>query len=83
MDNRDKVVEYILKNASKLTPDRIKALADVVKAIGDEKPTVEEPNMIPEESETNSILEEQPFDLSEIKRIQIDKNKSIKTKIIS
>lgn len=81
--NKDRVVDYILENTTKLTPDRIRALSEVVSALSNENETIEEPNILPEEENESSLLEEQPFDLSEVQNIQIDRNSPIKTEIIS
>lgn len=78
---RDKVVQYILSNAGKLTPEKIKALAEVVSAVG--KPIESGPNKIKgEEVNENEILENAPFDLSDVTGVQIDGDKTRKVKII-
>ena len=78
---RDKVVDYILSNAGKLSPDKIVALAEVVKATG---VSVEVgPNKIKgEELSENQIMENAPFDISEVTGIQVDGGKKRKVKII-
>lgn len=80
MRNIDKVVEYILKNAGRLTPEKITALSDVVGKLEEKDPVKSEPNKL--EGEENDYLSEaSPMNLADIENIQIDSNKSIKTKI--
>ncbi len=76
-----KVVDYILKNASKLSPEKITALAHVVKAAGEE--IEKTPNTVPNKSsEENDIREDAPFDISEVTGVSVDGGKKKKIKII-
>jgi hypothetical protein len=79
MSNTDKVVEYILGNVEKLPASKIKALAEVVDALGGEK--IEEPNKVPEMDDPNLMDEQAPLDLTKVKSIMVD-GKSHKVNII-
>lgn len=68
MNNTDKVVEYILSQAGKLKPDKIRALAEVVRALGGE--VSKEPNNIPIQNDPGLLDEEEPLDLSQIEHVE-------------
>ena len=80
--NTDKVVNYILKNASKLSAEKINSLSNVVKALGQE--IDKEPNTVPETDENDQeLMENQPVDMSEITGVQIDDGPKKKIKVYS
>jgi hypothetical protein len=70
--NTDKVVMYVLSNASKLQPEKIRALAEIVRALGGE--VSKEPNTIPVRND-DTLTEDQPLDLGAVENIEIDGTK--------
>jgi hypothetical protein len=70
--NTDKVVLYVLSNASKLDPEKIRALAEVVRALGGE--VTKEPNTIPVKND-DTLTEDSPLDLGTVENIEIDGTK--------
>jgi len=76
----DIVLDYILKNTSKLSAEKIVALSSVLNAVKDIHEPVSEPNSIPTTEEHNELVEEQPIDFAEIQGIEVDGRK-INTKI--
>ena len=74
MSNQDKVVDYILENTETLSAPKIKALSGVLSALGGEK--LDEPNEVEDVKDPNLIDETQPLDLSQIKGMVIDGNKT-------
>ena len=78
MNNANRVVDYILSNAGKLTPDKIKALAGVVGALGDEKEKViKEPNKLPEEKNYVDLSGGNPISLKDVDGFQIEGDENI------
>lgn len=80
LQRADKVLEYILKNASKLSPEKIEALSKVLDISKDINEATHEPNTIPEVENHDDLMEEQPVDLSDVEGISVDGRK-VKTKI--
>lgn len=68
----DKVLDYILKNTAKLSPEKIEALAKVVEAVKDINETVEEPNTLPILEEHETLMEDRPMDFTQIQGIEMD-----------
>ena len=71
-NNTDSVVKYVLENASKLEPEKIRALAEVVRALGGE--VSREPNNMPTKND-ETLSEDEPMDLSSVESIEIDGSK--------
>ena len=77
----EKVIDYILKNTSKLSPEKIEALAKVVESAKGVNEISLEPNSLPpDEVEDSELLENHPINFSEVQGIEVDGRK-IKTEI--
>lgn len=72
MKNVDKVVEYTLGNAGKLTPEKILALAQLVKSLGGENAVSHEPNTIPVVENQEELTQDAPDSMHEVTGVQID-----------
>ena len=70
MNNTDRVVSFILENTKELEPEKIEALANVVKSLGGEVEM--SPNDMPDEVDSNLVDESAPIDLSKVKKVEID-----------
>jgi hypothetical protein len=74
MQNTDKIIDYILKNTKELSAAKIKALAEVVRALGGE--VTKEPNSLPIENDPGLFQEDnEPLDLSSVQAIEMDGTK--------
>jgi len=81
MNNTDKLVTHILDNVKTLEPEKIRALADVVRALGGEvEKNPNEMSVLPDD--TNMLDEEQPIDMTNVTSVVVDGKKS-PVKIIS
>ena len=72
MKNTDRVVDYVLEHEGDLTPEKIQALAEVIKALGGEVEM--EPNKVQPYQDPNLVDEEAPLDLTKIDKIEVDGN---------
>lgn len=82
MSNQDKIIDFILKNATKLEADKITALGSVLSAVRSE--VITEPNDTPSDGEGNesNIMDDHPIDMAEVMGVKIDNNPAKKIKII-
>ena len=69
MTNVDKIVEHVLQNSTKLSAERISAIAKLVSALGGER--LSEPNDVEQEIE-DQMLDEGSISLSDIEKIDIE-----------
>ena len=69
MTNVDKLVEHVLQNSTKLSAERISAIAKLVSALGVER--LSEPNDVEQEIE-DQMLDEGSISLSDIEKIDIE-----------
>lgn len=69
MTNVDKLVEHVLQNSTKLSAERISAIAKLVSALGVER--LSEPNDVKQEIE-DQMLDEGSISLSDIEKIDIE-----------
>jgi hypothetical protein len=70
--NQDRLVDYILEKEKNLTPAKIKALAEVIGALG---PAIDEvPNQMKPKEDPNLIDETSPMDLTKVDKLIIDGN---------
>ena len=76
----EKIIDYILKNVSKLSPEKITALGSVVLAAQGINEIEHEPNTIPTVVEEDELLEDHPIDFSEVQGIELD-GRRVQTKI--
>lgn len=83
MNNSDKIVNYLLKNASKLKSEKIEAFGKVIGSLGGE--VEKEPNSVPLDLDPNdpTILHDRPVDMSEVTGVKVDNGKEQKIKIYS
>ena len=72
MTRKDKVLDFILDNASTLSAPKIEALVKLVAILPLEG---EDPNELRENEVFNPIEEERPLNMSDITHIQFDNNK--------
>lgn len=72
MTNTDAVVKYILTKEKDLSPEKIQALAAVIKALGGE--VEKSPNDMPVQEDPNLIDEQSPIDLTTVKTVVVDGN---------
>ena len=80
MSNTDRIVDYVLRNAGKLSPEKISALGDLVGSISNEVKT--EPNAVKQtEANSEDLLENRPIDLSEVTGFKVDNGPTKKVKI--
>lgn len=70
MTNTDKIVEYILTKGKELPPDQVRAMAEVIRALGGE--IEKSPNTLPVKNEPSLLEDEEPIDLSEVEGLVID-----------
>jgi hypothetical protein len=71
MDNTNKLVDFLLANSKELSAAKIKAYAEVVRALGGE--VEKEPNNIPIKNDPNMMAEDnEPLDLSTVQAVEID-----------
>lgn len=68
----DKVLDYILSNASKLTPEKIEALSNVLSAVKDFNEAAFEPNTIPVVENQAELTENEPIDFSDVTGVEVD-----------
>lgn len=74
MDNTNKIVDFLLSNNKELNAAKIRAFAEVVRALGGE--VEKEPNVIPIKNDPNAMAEDnEPLDLSQVQAIEIDGTK--------
>ena len=81
MSNVDKVIDYIVNNAGKLTPEKIQALSDVVGALGGENETTKEANSVPVTENQEELMTPGPTDFSEVQGFQVDEGPRQEVKI--
>jgi len=81
MSNTDRVVNYIIENAGKLTSDKIKALSGVVAALSGENETTKEANSLPVAQNEEELMTPSPIDFNEVQGFQVDNGKINKVKI--
>lgn len=72
MTNTDAVVNYILSKEKDLSPEKIQALAAVIKALGGE--VERSPNDMPIQEDPNLIDEQSPIDLTKVESVVVDGN---------
>lgn len=78
----DVVLDYILKNAAKLSPEKIEALSKVLAVTKDINEVTHEPNSLQEIETHEELMEEEPLDFTDVTGIEFEgKNKQVKTKI--
>ena len=68
--NADRLVDYVIKNASKLNPDKISALGDVIEALGGE--IEQAPNAVPDNDNDPDLLDPKPINIADVTGVQID-----------
>lgn len=81
MSNVDKLIEYVIGNAGKLTPEKITALSKVIEALGGENETTKEPNAVPVVENQEELMTNSPIDFNEVDGIQVDDGPVNKVKI--
>lgn len=74
MTRKDKVLDFILDNASTLSAPKIEALVKLVAILPQEG---EDPNEFKEENVLNPIEQERPVNMSDITHIQFDDSKPL------
>ena len=72
MSNTDRIIDYVISNGGKLTPEKITAMAKVVEALGGDTPT-QIPNDLPIK-EDNYLENSEQINMAEVNGIQIDNN---------
>lgn len=70
-DQVNRIVDHILKS-KKISPEKISALADVIRALTLVKKEVQDPNLIKEEIPDQDLNEFQSLDFSQIQEIEIE-----------
>lgn len=74
LDNVQTLMDFLMKNADKLSAGKIEAFSKVMEAVKDYQPIESSPNQeFKEEEEIVAI----PIDLSEVTGIQIDDQKPV------
>lgn len=77
MTNTDEIVRYILKNAGKLSADKIEALSKVIGSLGDEV----EPEDNNVEPNDDDLTEDKPIDFTEVTGVKVDNSPERKVKV--
>lgn len=80
MNNTDKVVDYLLKNVGKLSPEKIDSISKVIRSLWNEK--IREPNKIKDdELPGEPISENNPIDILKAQAVQVEGMPKRKVKI--
>ena len=78
MSNADEIVKLIISKVDKLPADKIMALGNVIKSLGEE--VIVSDNTVKMENDSE-LTEDSPIDLSEVTGIQIDNAPARKVKV--
>jgi len=69
-NNVDLLVDKILKDGAKMTPERIEAFSKVISSLAGHNTTTHEPNAVQDDANAEDLSEDVPVDFSEVEGVQ-------------